>query len=236
MLKRCYTIFKNTHHHIFFWASSSNHCLAALDLGADVEPPLDCLIVQKRQAVQTMGRSMDWTLEDNIADGLFFCATLTGRRGGHTPFLQAGAETSDTGAEVDKPDPGSSLEGHSGGGRCRGWKCVVLWGYPPTLHSIGDPTTAPHVCCCCQMNWWDVVRQVQMGVSIWGAVHLHSIDGWALSGAGVQAPWHGVLEIVWLLCDEAQQAGCLRGLEGCPLVSDADIQSQFARRRWRQGR
>ena len=23
-------------------------------------------------------------------------------------------------------------------------------------------------------------------------------------GAGVQAPWHGVLEIVWLLCDEAQ--------------------------------
>ena len=90
--------------------------MAALDLGADVEPPLDCLIVQKRQAVQTMGRSMDWTLEDNIADGLFFCATLTGRRGGHTPFLQAGAETSDTGAEVDKPDPGSSLEGHSGRG------------------------------------------------------------------------------------------------------------------------
>jgi len=42
---------------------------------------------------------MDWTLEDNMADGLFFCATLTGRRVGHTPFVQAGAETSDTGAE-----------------------------------------------------------------------------------------------------------------------------------------
>jgi len=43
-----------------------------------------------------MGRSMDWTLEDNMVDGLFFYATLTGRRGGHTPFVQAEAETSDT--------------------------------------------------------------------------------------------------------------------------------------------
>jgi len=39
---------------------------------------------------------MDWTLENNIVDGLFFCATLTGRRGGHTSFVQVGAETSDT--------------------------------------------------------------------------------------------------------------------------------------------
>jgi len=41
---------------------------------------------------------MDWTLEDNMVDGLLFCAALTGRRGGHTPFVQAGVETSDTGA------------------------------------------------------------------------------------------------------------------------------------------
>ena len=47
--------------------------------------------------------------------GLFFCATLTGRRGGHNPFVQVGAETSDTGAETVKPDPGSSWEGHSRG-------------------------------------------------------------------------------------------------------------------------
>jgi len=58
---------------------------------------------------------MDWTLEDNMVDGLFFCATLTGRRGGHTQFLQAGAETSDIDAEAVKPDPGSSWKGHSGG-------------------------------------------------------------------------------------------------------------------------
>ena len=42
-----------------------------------------------------------------------FCATLTGRRRGHTPFAQAGAEASDTGAEAVEPDPGSSWEGHS---------------------------------------------------------------------------------------------------------------------------
>jgi len=49
-----------------------------------------------------------------MVDGLFFCSTLTGRRGSHTPFVQAGAETSDTCAEAVKPDPGSSWEGHSG--------------------------------------------------------------------------------------------------------------------------
>jgi len=54
---------------------------------------------------------MDWTLEDDMVDGLFW-ATLTGRRGGHTPFVQAGAETSDTGAEAVEPDPGCSWEGH----------------------------------------------------------------------------------------------------------------------------
>jgi len=31
---------------------------------------------------------------------------------GHTPFGQAGVETSDIGAEAVKPDPGSSCEGH----------------------------------------------------------------------------------------------------------------------------
>jgi len=67
--------------------------------------------------------------------------------------------------------------------RCRGWKRRVFWGYPSTLHSIGNPPTAPHACRCCQIKWWDVVRRVQMGVSIWGATRLHSIGGWALSGA-----------------------------------------------------
>jgi len=65
------------------WASSSFegvvkiHCLAALDLGVGFEQPMDCFIVQDRQAMQSMGRSMDWTLEDNMVAGLFFFATLT---------------------------------------------------------------------------------------------------------------------------------------------------------------
>jgi len=50
-----------------------------------------------------------------MVDSLFFCATLTGLRVGHAPFVQAGAETSGTGAEAVKPDPGSSWKGHSGG-------------------------------------------------------------------------------------------------------------------------
>jgi len=91
--------------------------LVALDLGAGVEQPFfNCLIVQNRQAVQSVRRSVDWTLEEDMVDGLFFCATLTDRRGCHTPnpFVQAGAETSDTGAEAVKPDLRCSWEGHSG--------------------------------------------------------------------------------------------------------------------------
>ena len=48
-----------------------------------------------------------------MVGGLIFCNTLTGGRSGHTPSVQARAETSDTGAEVVEPDPGSSWQGHS---------------------------------------------------------------------------------------------------------------------------
>jgi len=46
---------------------------------------------------------MDWTLEDNMSNGLIFFATLTGRRRGHTPFAKTGAEASDTDAEAVEP-------------------------------------------------------------------------------------------------------------------------------------
>jgi len=59
-----------------------------------------------------MEKSMDWTLEDDMVDGLF-CATLTGLRGGHTPFVQAGAESPDTGAEAVMPNPRCPWQGHS---------------------------------------------------------------------------------------------------------------------------
>jgi len=48
-----------------------------------------------------------------MVDSLFFCATLTGRRRGHNPFVQAEVETSDTGDEVVKPDPRCSWKSHS---------------------------------------------------------------------------------------------------------------------------
>ena len=56
--------------------------------------------------------------------------------------------------------------------RCLELKCGVLWDCLPIPHSIDDP----HVCCC-QKNWWAVVRWAQMGVSISGAGQLHLMDG-----------------------------------------------------------
>ena len=52
----------------------SVHCLAAPDLWAGVEKSIECLIIQNRQAVQITGRSIDWTLENNMVNGLIFCA------------------------------------------------------------------------------------------------------------------------------------------------------------------
>ena len=138
--------------YIFFvvWASSSIHCLAAVDLGAGVEQSFDCLIVQNRQAMQSMRRSMDWTLKNNMVDGLFFCATLTDRKGGHTPFVQTGAETPDTGAEAVKSDPRwVTPEGWVPVSGMKVWSFV---GCPTTPHSVDNPPTASHVCCCFQMN------------------------------------------------------------------------------------
>jgi len=58
---------------------------------ARVEQSNDCIIIQNCQAVQSIGMSMDWTLEDNMVDGLIPCTTFTSRRGGHTPFVQTWA-------------------------------------------------------------------------------------------------------------------------------------------------
>jgi len=65
-----------------------------------------------------MGRSMDWT-KDDMLDRLFFCATLTGRRGRHTPLVQAAAEESDTDAEKVKLGPMLFLAGPFQESRCR---------------------------------------------------------------------------------------------------------------------
>jgi len=82
------------------------------------------------------GGSTDWTVEDDMVDG-FFCATLTGRRGGHTPFVQAGAKTSDTGEEAVEPDPSSSWEGHSG---C---VCTGVWNWSAESCGVVRPLHVP---------------------------------------------------------------------------------------------
>ena len=69
-----------------------------------------------------------------MVDGLFFCATLTGRRRGHIPFVQAGVETPDTGAEAVEPDPDSSGDGHSGVGAGVGDENAECCGVVPPLH------------------------------------------------------------------------------------------------------
>ena len=117
----CYFIHKTTNGKemcvfrfvVVVWSSSSIPRLAALDLETGVEQTFGFIIVQNRQAVQSVGWSRSWTLEDNMVDGFFFYATLTGCWGGHTSFVKAGAETSDTGAEAVEPDPHCSWEGQS---------------------------------------------------------------------------------------------------------------------------
>jgi len=140
-------------------------------MGTVVEQRFDCLIIQNRQAVHSVGRSMDWTLEDNMVDGLFFCATLTGRRGGHTPFVEVGVERSDTSAEAVKPDPRYSWKGRSRrmgvgvGDGSAGCTLVGLY-LSNTTHYNGDPLSGPPVYYYCQLKLLVVVRRGQMGVSI----------------------------------------------------------------------
>jgi len=138
---------------LFFWASS-NHCLAALDLGADVEQPFDCLIARTvRPCSPWEGRwighwKTTWSTIGSFAPHsqateeviLHLCKQERKRP---TPVRRRLSQTQTFLGRVTR----------GVGCRCRGWKCGVLWGCPPTSHSIGDPPNEPHVCCCCQMNW-----------------------------------------------------------------------------------
>ena len=178
-----------------------------------------------------MRRSMDWTLENNMADGFFFCATLTGRRGSHTPFVQAGAETS------VKPHPGFSWE-------------VSPEGYLPV--SGMKMRSLVGLSALSAFHWWSAQCAARMlllsdklmscyvaGTN--GCLDLRrrafALDGQvSVEWRSCPGPMAGLLETVWLYCDEAQQVGCLWGLEGCPLVSEAGIQTRFARRGWWQVR
>jgi len=91
-----------------------------------VEQQIDCFIIHNRQAIQSKGRSVDWILKDNMVSCLIFCATLTSRRSGYTPFVQTGAESSETGAETVELDPGCSGTFQEGGLGMKVRRLVVL--------------------------------------------------------------------------------------------------------------
>jgi len=61
-----------------------------------------------------MRLSVGWTVEDNVVSGLFYCTTFKSSRRGHIPFVQAGTETSNTGAEAVKSYPHFCWQSHSG--------------------------------------------------------------------------------------------------------------------------
>ena len=63
------------------------HCLAPLDIGTGVEQLFDCLIVQNRQAMQSMWRSMGWTLDDITGRWFAFLRQTHRPQKGHTPFV-----------------------------------------------------------------------------------------------------------------------------------------------------
>ena len=64
----------------------------------------------------------------------------------YAPFAQAGAVTSDTGAEAVKPEPRCSWRGHSRrvGADVEDESAESCRVFQPPPHSIGDPPSAPH--------------------------------------------------------------------------------------------
>jgi len=103
---------------------------------------------------------MDWTLEDNMVDGLFFCATLEDNMVDGLFFcvllrllvqqerkrlIPVWRRLSRTQALLGRVTPGMGVCV----GDVNAESCEVVC---PLPHSIGDPPSAAHQCCCCQMN------------------------------------------------------------------------------------
>jgi len=135
-------------------------------------------------------------------------------------FVQAEAETSDTGAEAVKLDTGPSLEGHSGG------VCAGVGDENRESCEFVRPLRIPLAIRPLRRTYVVVVRwadEMLCGGYKWVfrfetpcVCTLWTGDRWVEQMSRLQ--WHGVLETVWFHFDEAQQVGCLRGLEGCPLM------------------
>ena len=150
--------------HILY-AILSIHCLDTLDLGAGVEQPFDYLIVQNRQAVQSMlGRLMDWTVKDIMATVCSSFAPHSQTAEGAIPHLFS---------QQKKKHPTQVRSSYAGSRMfLGGWIPVsgikvrrsVMFSNHSAFHLWSVQYTA-HTCCC-PIEWWVVVRKVQMGASI----------------------------------------------------------------------
>ena len=180
---------------------SRGRCWAAIQLSGHQEP--------SGRAVH--GKLDVLKIRGQYVDGLFFCATLTCRRSGHTLFVQARAETSDTSAEVVKSKPRCCRKGHSRwvgadvGDESITESCSVVQPLRIPLVKCQERRTSDVV-----ITWID---ELFCGGHKWvSRFETPCIPiGWTGEHWVSQALWHGVLEIMWLLCDEAQLVGCLWG-------------------------
>jgi len=86
----------------------------------------------------------------------------------------------------------------------------------------GDPPKAPHFCFCRHMNWWVVVRQVQLRVSIWDAGDSNLVDMWALF-----AKWYKVSAIHERALQRYSEVFGLRA-KGQGFIIEADYQLKLS--------
>jgi len=158
---------------------------------------------------------MDWTSEDNMVDGLFFFATLTGRNGSHTPFVQAGGK---------RPTPVRRhlSRTHALLGRVIPGVCVVVSGMK--MRSLVGLSAHS------AFHWWSVHCAARMLLSeklmscgaagTNGCLDLRchaygrvSAELSRCSGSMVWRPGNSVTPV-----QRSSVVGRLRGLEGCPLA------------------
>jgi len=126
-----------------------------VDLGTAVDKAIDWHIIQNCQAVQSIGRTMDWTLRDNMISFLFFNATCTGLRRDHSLFMRAGGKHSTFFAELIKWVWWCSWQSHPKkagvdvGDESKECRSAPQPRHP---HSIGDPLRASNFYCAAGTN------------------------------------------------------------------------------------
>ena len=168
----------------FFWASCSNHCLAALDHQVLSSHSIVSSSRTVRPCSPWVGRWIGhwrttWSTvcysaphSQAAEEAIPICTNMSGNA---RRWCEVGCRTH---ALLGRVIPGVWVP-------VSGMKMRSLVGL--SVHSAFHWWSAQ---CAARMlllsdELMNCYATVKMGVSIWGAVHLHSMDGWALSGADV---------------------------------------------------